>query len=78
MKKNRKEIKEKLYKLGKTVGLEASEIDYAKITIKSKIFTLIFAGIFSLIGIFSSRLDAVGLWYIAVSIKDFGLLSSFF
>lgn len=78
MKKNRKETKERLYKLGKIVGLEASEIDSAKVTIKSKIFTLIIVGIFSLIGIFSSRLDAVGLWYIAVSIKDFGLLSSFF
>jgi len=89
MRKNRKETKERLYKLGKIVGLEASEIDYAKVTIKNKIFTLIMVGIFkiftlimvgifSLIGLFSSRLDAVGLWYIAVSIKDFGLLSGFF
>jgi hypothetical protein len=78
MRKNRREIKEKLYRLGKIVGLEASEIEYAKVTIKSKIFTLIIAIIFSLIGLFSSRLDAVGLWYTVVSIKDFGLLSSFF
>ena len=78
MKKNRIKIKEKLYKLGRTVGLEANEIDYAKITIKSKIFTLTIAIIFSLIGLFSSRLETVGLWYTVVSIKDFGLLSSFF
>ncbi len=78
MKRNRIEIKEKLYKLGRTVGLEANEIDYAKITIKSKIFTLTIAIIFSLIGLFSSRLETVGLWYTVVSIKDFGLLSSFF
>jgi len=78
MKRNTIEIKEKLYKLGRTVGLEASEINYAKITIKSKIFTLTIAIIFSLIGLFSSRLETVGLWYTVVSIKDFGLLSSFF
>ena len=78
MKRNRIEIKEKLYKLGRTVGLEANEIDYAKITIKSKIFTLTIAIIFSLIGLFSSRLETVGLWYTVVSIKDFGLLSSLF
>jgi len=78
MKKNRIEIKEKLYKLGRTVGLEANEINYAKVTIKSRIFTLTIVIIFSLIGLFSSRLETVGLWYTVVSIKDFGLLSSFF
>lgn len=78
MKRNRIEIKEKLYKLGRTVGLEANEIDYAKITIKSKIFTLTIAIIFSIICLFSSRLETVGLWYTVVSIKDFGLLSSLF
>jgi len=78
MKKNRKEIKEKLFKLGSTVGLDASEIVYAKATIKSKIFTFVLAGIFLLIGLYSSRLEVVGQWYIAASVKDFGLLSSFF
>jgi hypothetical protein len=78
MKKNRIEIKEKLYKLGRTVGLEANEINFAKVTIKSRIFTLTIVIIFSLIGLFSSRLETVGLWYTVVSIKDFGLLSSFF
>jgi len=77
MKRDHTKIKAKLYELGKTVGLETSEIDKAKRTTRTIVSICIVAGIFALIGIFTSRLDAVGLWYVGVSIKDFGLLSNF-
>ena len=74
----RKKINSKLYELGTNVGLNKSEVDNAKKTLKTIVSICIIAGIFGLIGYFSSRLDAVGLWYIGVSIKDFGILSNFF
>ena len=77
MKNNRTEIRSKLYDLGQNIGLNQSEVDNAKKTAKTIIGLCIIAGIFALIGIFSSRLDAVGLWYSPVSIKDFNLLSNF-
>ena len=77
MKRKRAKIKTKLYELGKTAGLESSEIDYAKKTAMTTVSRGVIAGIFALIGI-SSRLESVGLWYVAVSIQDFGLLSYFF
>lgn len=77
MKRDSAKIKTKLYDLGKTVGLESCEIDQAKKTAMTIVSTGFIAGFFAIIGI-SSRLEAVGLWYIAVSIKDFGLFSNFF
>lgn len=78
MKRNNTETKAKLYEFGKTIGLEASEIEHAKRTAKTIMSMCIITGIFTLIGIFSSRLDAVGLWYSGVSINDFNLFSRFF
>ena len=74
----RKNINSKLYDLGRNVGLKKVEVDNAKKTLKTIVSICIIAGLFGLIGYFSSRLDAVGLWYIGVSIKDFGILSNFF
>ena len=77
MKKNRTEIRSKLYDLGQNIGLEKTEVDNAKRTAKTIISLCVITGIFALIGIFTSRLDAVGLWYAGVSIKDFGMLNNF-
>ena len=77
MKNNRTEIRSKLYDLGHNIGLNHSEVDNAKKTAKTIIGICVIAGIFALIGIFTSRLDAVGLWYSGVSIKDFGMLNNF-
>ena len=77
MKNNRTEIRSKLYDLGQSIGLNQSEVDNAKKTAKTIISLCVITGIFALIGIFTSRLDAVGLWYSGVSIKDFGLFSNF-
>jgi hypothetical protein len=73
-----RKTKEKLYDFGKTIGLEASEIDQAKRTAKTVIGICVVAGILALVGIFSSRLEAVGQWYAAASIKDFNLFGRFF
>lgn len=77
MKRDSAKIEAKLHEFGKIIGLEESEIESAKRTGKTIMSMCIIAGIFALIGIFSSRLDAVGLWYVGVSIKDFSLLSNF-
>lgn len=72
-------MRAKLFELGKLVGLEESEIDQAKRTTKTVIRTCIIAGVIALIGIFTiSRLEAVGLWYIPPSIKDFSFFSRLF
>jgi len=76
--RDKAKINKKLYELGKTIGLEEIEINHAKRTAKTIVSVCIIAGIFGLIGFFSSRLDAVGLWYVGVSIKDFNLFSNFF
>ena len=78
MKKYGKKAKEKLYELGKTIGLDASDVKNAKRTAKTIISICMIAGIIALIGIFSKRLEAVGQWYGVVSIKDFQFLVRFF
>ena len=78
MRRNSTKIKAKLHELGETIGLEASEVDHAKRTAKAIMNMCIIAGIFALIGIFSSRLEAVGLWYGGASIKDFQIDFNFF
>ena len=77
MKKDKAKIRSKIYNLGKNIGLEVNEIDKAKKTAKTVIAFCVIAGVFALMGLFSSRLEAVGLWYVGVSIKDFGMLSNF-
>lgn len=78
MMRDKIKMRETLYELGKSVGLEESEIDQAKRTAKTIVSVCIIAGIFGLLGFFSSRLDAVGLWYTGISIRDFGMLGNFF
>ena len=76
--RNTEKVSEKLYNLGKIVGLEANEIDQAKITLRSKIPIIALIFVFAFIGFFSARLETIGLWYIGASVKDFGLLNNFF
>jgi len=78
MKRNSTKIRAKLHGFGKTIGLEESEIDHAKRMTKTIVSMCLIAGIFTLVGIFSSRLEAVGLWYGGVSIKDFYMFGRFF
>lgn len=78
MKRSSTEIKAKLHELGKTIGLEESEIDHAKRTAKTLVGMCLIVGFFALIGIFSSRLEAVGAWYTGVSIKDFQIDFNYF
>jgi len=77
MKKDKARIRSKIYNLGSNIGLEVNEIDNAKKTARTAIAFCVIAGIFAIIGLFSSRLEAVGLWYVGASIKDFGMLSNF-
>ena len=78
MKKHYSKTIEKLNEFGKTIGLDAKDIKYAKRSTKTLVSILIIAGIFTLIGIFSSRFDPIGQWYTGVSIKDFFLYGRFF
>jgi hypothetical protein len=78
MKSYGKKAKEKLYEIGNSIGLDASDISNAKRTAKTIVTICIIAGIIALIGIFSKRLEAVGQWYGTASIKDFQLLTRFF
>jgi hypothetical protein len=75
----KKRLNTKLQQMGQMLGLEDNEIDNAKRTAKSMLSIAIAAAIVILIGkIATTQLDAVGLYYTGVSIKDFGLLSRFF
>ncbi|UCH71470.1 MAG: hypothetical protein JSW62_03470 [Thermoplasmatales archaeon] len=72
-------INTKLQKLGQMLGLENSDIIRARNTVKNMLSVAIVAGILILISRFIvTQLDAVGLYYIGVSIKDFGFFSRFF
>ena len=64
-------IDAKLYELGKMIGLETSEIDHAKRTVKTLLSMYIVAGIVILIGITSNNLNPGPLWYGAISVNDF-------
>ena len=77
MNRNSTKIREKLYEFGKTIGLEENEIGQAKRMTKTVVYMCIMAGVFTLIGIFSSRLLTVGAWYAGASIKDFFIFSRF-
>jgi len=75
----KKHIHTKLQQMGKMLGLDDSDINNAKRTAVSTLSIAIAAAVVILIGkIVTSQLDAVGLYYTGVSIKDFGLLSRFF
>jgi hypothetical protein len=72
----RKKINNKLQQLGQTLGLNDNEISSAKRTATNMLTIAIAAAIVMLIGrIALKQLDAIGMFYTGVSIKDFGLLS---
>jgi len=74
-----KRINNKLQELGYSIGLDDSEIKRAKNTFVSILGIIIAAAIVIFIGRFAvTQLDALGLYYTAVSIKDFSLLGRFF
>lgn len=74
-----KRINNKLQELGYSIGLDDSEIKRAKNTFVSIMGITIAAAIVIFIGRFAvTQLDALGLYYTAVSIKDFGILGRFF
>ena len=77
-KMKQEKVRSQLYRLGNNVGLEKGEIDRAKKTVMSRIPLGMIAGVFAFIGFFSSRLEAIGLWYIVASFRDFGLFNNFF
>ena len=65
--------------MGQTLGLTDNDIANAKRTARSMLGITLAATVVIIIGkIITSQLDAVGLYYTGVSIKDFGLLSRFF
>jgi hypothetical protein len=69
----------RLQHMGQTLGLSDRDIANAKRTARSMLGITIAAAIVIIIGkIVTSQLDAIGLYYTGVSIKDFGLLSRFF
>ena len=71
-------MKQKFYEFGNMIGLDANEVNNSKRTVKTILSMCIIAGIFGLIGFFSSRLEAVGQWYAGASIKDFFIFNRFF
>jgi len=79
MNRKKKEINTKLQKLGKTLGLEDSDIIRAKINIRSALCVAVLSAAVLAIGMVTViQLDGIGLYYTGVSIRDFGLFSRFF
>lgn len=77
--KRKKHLTTTLQYMGQTLGLSDRDITNAKRTAQSMLGITIAAAVVIIIGkIVTSQLDAVGLYYTGVSIKDFGLLSRFF
>jgi len=75
----RRNMNATLHELGQTLGLDDSDIARAKRTTKSMMSMAIVAVIVMFIGrVVTTQLDASGLYYIGVSIKDFGWFSRFF
>jgi hypothetical protein len=74
-----KKVNQKLLELGCRIGLDEVDIRRAKITISSMLGMAIAAGFVIIIGKFGlNQMDALGLYYTAVSVKDFGILNRFF
>ena len=68
--KNNTKIKTKLHEFGNTIGLDENEIKNAIRMKRNIVYLFVIASILSLIGLFSSRLATVGMWYGVVSIRD--------
>ncbi|MBN1859823.1 MAG: hypothetical protein JW840_00020 [Candidatus Thermoplasmatota archaeon] len=79
MNKEKKQLTTTLQKMGQTLEMTDADIAQATKTARSMIGMAIAAAIMLFIGkIVSTQLDAIGLYYVGVSISDFGLLSRFF
>ena len=79
MNKRNQHLTTTLQHMGQTLGLTDRDITNAKRTARSMLGITIAAAVVIIIGkIVTSQLDAIGLYYTGVSIKDFGLLSRFF
>ena len=79
MNKTNQHLTTTLQHMGQTLGLSDRDIANAKRTARSMLGITIAAALVIIIGkIVTSQLDAIGLYYTGVSIKDFGLLSRFF
>jgi len=79
MNREKKKISAKIQKLGKTLGLDDSDIARAKINIRSTFCVAVLSAAVILIGMFAiTQLNAVGLYYIGVSVRDFSLFGRFF
>jgi len=75
---NQNKMKEKLKEFGKTIELDDSDIYHSKRMMKTLVCMGIIIATFTLIGLFSSRLEAIGQWYAGVSIRDFYMFRGFF
>ena len=79
MNKKKKQLTTMLQKMGQTLEITDQDIAQATRTARSMLGVTIAAAIVLFIGkIVTTQLDAIGLYYIGVSISDFGLLSRFF
>jgi hypothetical protein len=79
MNKRNNHLTTTLQSMGHRLGLTDNDIDNARRTTRSMLGIAIASAVVILIGkIMTSQLDASGLYYTGVSIKDFGLLSRFF
>jgi hypothetical protein len=66
----------KLEQLGQTLGLNATEVDRAKRSLRNIIALGIVTGVFLALGTILMPGGPVGEYYTGASIKDFGLLFS--
>jgi len=66
--------RQKLYEYGEIIGLDGNDINKARRMTKDLFYMFLIIGIFTFIGLFSSRLVTVGAWYAGASIKDFFIL----
>jgi len=74
---NQNKMKEKLKEFGKTIDLDENDIYHSKRMMKTLVCMGIIVAAFTIIGLFSSRLEAVGQWYAGVGIRDFYMLRFF-
>jgi hypothetical protein len=68
--KNNTKIKTKLHEFGNAIGLDENDIKHSIRMKKTIVYMFVIASILTLIGLFSSRLVTVGMWYGGVSIRD--------
>ena len=79
MNQKKKQLTTTLQKIGQKLEMTDQDVALATKTARSMIGMTIAAAIVLLIGkIITTQLDAIGLYYVGVSISDFGLLSRFF